>query len=179
MAYHIAEVIVVEGNHDKAIVQKVFPNVDVMTTNGAEVSRERMTELKALSKQRGLILMLDPDYPGERIRRKINNYLGPTKHVFLPKHACIDKNKRKIGIEHAKEKVIKNALMFHVKQTQNRDTIQLKHLYQRQLIGYQNSQSKRRQITQTLNIGMCNGKTLLKKLNMFGIELHVIDEVLR
>ena len=179
MAYHIPEVIVVEGNHDKALIQKIFPKADVVITNGAEVSRETMKGLKALSTQRGLILMLDPDYPGARIRRKINDHVGLTKHVFLPKHTCIDSIKGKVGIEHAPNQMIENALRFHVKHSEHRHSIQAKELYKRQLIGHKNSQSKRKLLTQSLNIGMCNGKTLLKKLNMFGIDLNVIDEVLR
>ncbi len=179
MSNYIKEVIVVEGNHDKAKIQSVFPNVDVMITNGAEVSRETLESLAYLSKERGLILMLDPDYPGERIRRKINEYIGETKHIFLPKHQCIDETRRKVGIEHASKENIYNALMFHVKHERKHTTILKQDLYDRNLIGNHNSKQLRRKLTEAFSIGYCNGKTLHKKLNMFAIELTEVDEVLK
>ena len=58
---------------------------DVVITNGSEISEDTLNELKILNQKRGLILFLDPDYQGERIRRLINDYVGETKHAFLSK----------------------------------------------------------------------------------------------
>ena len=77
------EVIVVEGYHDLSKLRQIYDNVDIVITNGSEISQTTLEELKILNKTRGLILFLDPDYQGERIRRIINDYVGETKHAFL------------------------------------------------------------------------------------------------
>ena len=73
---NIKEVVVVEGYHDLAKLKSIYPDIDVVITNGSEISLSTLNELKSLNKQRGLILFLDPDYQGERIRRLINDYVG-------------------------------------------------------------------------------------------------------
>ena len=104
------EVVVVEGYHDLAKLKEIYSNIDVIITNGSEISPETLEELKKLNESRGLILFLDPDYQGERIRRIINDYVGETKHAFMKKSDCINKNKTKVGIEHADFEKIKQAL---------------------------------------------------------------------
>ena len=86
------KVVVVEGYHDLSRLRDIFPNLDIVVTNGSEISQTTLDELKALNESRGLILFLDPDVPGERIRRIIQEYVGETAHAFIPKHLCISKN---------------------------------------------------------------------------------------
>jgi len=172
------EVIVVEGNHDKARIKSIFPKADVQITNGAEVSVETLVVLKALNHRRGLILMLDPDVPGEKIRRLIADYVGPVKHVFLPKHECTDIVKRKVGIEHASLSVIRDALSKHIRLESPGQTVERSDLLSRGLIGKTDAAIKRRTIAKRLNIGLCNGKAFHRKLNMFGITIEEIDRVM-
>ncbi len=180
MMGQIKEVIVVEGNHDKSKILQVYPDADVLITNGSEISKETLQTFKTLNESRGLILMLDPDVPGEKIRKIINAYAGDTKHVFLPKRECIDSVKAKVGIEHAPNTVIENALKNHVYDS----TLPLKpigkhDLLSRGLIGSENASVKREKVTNAYHLGLCNGKTFLKKLNMFNISLNMIDAVIK
>ena len=62
------EVLVVEGKNDKARILAIFPHLNVITTNGSEISGETLDMIEELSKKYEVILFLDPDYPGERIR---------------------------------------------------------------------------------------------------------------
>ena len=87
-------------------MRSIYPKADIEITNGSTIDEDRLTKLKILNEKRGLILFLDPDFQGERIRKIINDYVGNTKHAFLKKHQCISKNKKKVGIEHATEKDI-------------------------------------------------------------------------
>ncbi len=173
------EVIVVEGNHDKAKILSVFPGADIEITNGKEISETTLEALKTLNQQRGLILMLDPDVPGEAIRKHINDYVGETKHVFLPKHLCVDTVKQKVGIEHASKETIISALKHHVHESDNNIFIPRKALLSRGLIGMPNSAQKRQQVIDAYNLGLCNGKTFHKKINRFNITLNMIDAVIK
>lgn len=171
-------VIVVEGNHDKDRIQAVYPTAEVMITNGSEIAETTLIDLQRLNVTRKLILMLDPDVPGERIRKRINAYVGPTSHVFLPKDVCTDKVKAKIGIEHAPLQIIKTALDHHIIDTNHEMTITRQALLHRGLIGGEGAAIKRQKLCESLGIGLANGKTLLKKLNMFGITPETLDRVI-
>jgi len=177
--YNIKEVVVVEGYHDLATLKAIFKEIDVYITNGSEISDETLKELKILNEKRGLILFLDPDYQGERIRRIINDYVGETKHAFLPKKECISKNKKKVGIEHAKKDVIiKGLTSFYTSSKITSNLVEFKDLYKLKLIGNDSSKALRKYLGEELGIGLNNGKTLLKKINMFNITLSQISEIL-
>ena len=178
MSETFKEVIVVEGNHYKARIHERFSEADVVITNGSEVPRETLDMLKHLNRQRGLILLLDPDGPGEKIRRLITDYVGNTKHVFIERRHCIDEKKKKVGIEHAELDVIETALLRYVMSNKAETFVTKQDLYDRRLIGFKDAKKRREHLCRSLHIGMANGKTLLKKLNMFGIELEILDEVI-
>jgi ribonuclease M5 len=176
------EVVVVEGYHDLAKLRSIYPQIDIVITNGSEISKETLNELKILNSLRGLILFLDPDYQGERIRRMINDYVGDTKHAFLPKEKCISKNKKKVGIEHAKKddimKALKNIMTTNITHN-SKNKIEIKDLYNLKLTGCKNAKSNRKKLTENIGIGLSNGKTLLRKLNMFAITKEEIIQVLK
>ncbi len=176
----IKEVIVVEGYHDLAKLKAIYENIDVYITNGSEVSKKTLEELKVLNETRGLILFLDPDYQGERIRRILTDYIGPCKHAFLMKKNCINKTKTKVGIEHAnKQKIIEGlAAVYTIKKTK-KPKVKMSDLYHLGLVGNDHSKALRLSLGETLGIGLNNGKTLLNKINMFGISLTEIKAALR
>ena len=175
---NIKEVVVVEGYHDLAKLKEIFPNIDAIITNGSEISDDSLNEMKKLNESRGLILFLDPDYQGERIRRIINDYVGETKHAFLKKKDCINKAKNKVGIEHAESKIIKEALEKIYSSVKSSNTIDLNDLYELKLIGTDNSKQLRKKLCEELGIGLSNGKTLYNKLNMFQIDKTRIIEII-
>lgn len=172
------EVIVVEGYHDLSKLRQIYDNVDIIITNGSEISQATLEELKILNKTRGLILFLDPDFQGERIRRIINDFVGETKHAFLEKSKCISKNKKKVGIEHADNEDIRGALNNLLLPKHNEKEITYNDLFQLGLIGSINSKIKREKLSNNTGIGLCNGKTLCYKLNMFGYSLDEVKEMI-
>jgi len=140
---------------------------------------DTLNELKILNKKRGLILLLDPDYQGERIRKRINDFVGETKHAFIAKEKCINKNKTKVGIEHASKEDILDALSNVIEMKENNSNqITLSDLYDLNLIGCANAKKNRKFLTDSMGIGLSNGKTILKKLNMFQINGERVKEIL-
>lgn len=173
------EVVVVEGNHDKSRLKQIFNDIDVVITNGAEISQETLELLKNLNQKRGLILLLDPDYPGERIRRIINDYVGETKHAFIEKKYCIDEQKNKVGIEHAPLNIIKEVLLKNIHSTQDyKDKLTMTDLVSIGLMGQSDSKQKRIKIASHYHFAPCNAKTFLKYLNMFGLSKDELEKVL-
>lgn len=169
----------VEGYHDLAKLISIYPNLDVVITNGSEISKEKLNELKLLNEKRGLILLLDPDYQGERIRRIINNHVGDTKHAFIDKKKCINKSKTKVGIEHAKKADIIDTLNNVLEaKNNNKNPLIMKDLYELKLVGYENAKQNRNIISVNTGIGLSNAKTLLKKLNMFNIKKSELLDIL-
>lgn len=173
------EVFVVEGNHDKAKLKSIYPMCDVVTTNGKEISNKTLDLLKALNESRGLVLILDPDFPGKSIRQRINDYVGPTKHVFLSKHECIDNIKHKVGVEHASNTYLKSMIDEHVLATHStKQLLTMKDMVNLGLAGSYNASEKRVVLSNYFHLGECNAKTMLKRLNMFNITKDAIMRVI-
>ena len=67
----IKEVIIVEGKNDIAAVQRAV-DADCIATGGYSLIGRNLKSIEAAYKRRGIIILTDPDYAGERIRA----YLG-------------------------------------------------------------------------------------------------------
>ena len=169
----------VEGYHDLSKIKSIFPNIDVVITNGSEISETTLIELKKLNATRGLILLLDPDYQGERIRKIINEYVGNTKHIYLKKEDTISKNKKKVGIEHAKTSDIMNAFKDIKTMHPSPGMITMNDIFELGLSGKPHSKALRKKVCDTIGIGLSNTKTLKEKLNMFQISKEEVISILR
>ena len=75
-------VIVVEGKNDANKIKTIFPEADIITTNGSEISRQTLESIAKASNNDTVVLCLDPDGPGEKIRRKILEYTDNVCQVF-------------------------------------------------------------------------------------------------
>jgi len=104
----INEVVVVEGKTDTIKLQKLF-DVQTIETNGSALNQETINLIKLVAKKQGVILFLDPDYPGETIRKKLSNELIEFKQAFIKK-TDMHKNAKKIGIAEATNEAIINAI---------------------------------------------------------------------
>ena len=165
-------VIVVEGKNDKNKIESIFKDAFVLITNGSEINKDTINTIKELSKNNEIILCLDPDGPGERIRRKILEEVPSCKNVYAEKSKAISKNQRKVGIEHmSREDIL--ALFENVYESKYESNITYLDLYD---LGLMNSKIKREKLCQRLNIGYCNAKQLVKRLNMLGIDINIVKE---
>lgn len=171
------DIIVVEGYHDLAKIKSIYPNANCIITNGIEISDDTINMLKKLAKENNIIIFTDPDSPGEKIRKIINDNIPNAKHAFLRNYECKSKNNKKVGIEHANKEAIINALN-NVYESNNNDSINIKDLYELRLIGLDNSKQLRDKISDYLNIGRPNAKTFLKRLNMLNITKEKLSEII-
>lgn len=173
----MSSVIVVEGLHDKIRVESVYPNANVVITNGSEISKDTIEMIQALSKTNEIIIFTDPDFPGEKIRNEIASAVPTALHAFLRKKDSISKNGKKVGIEHASKECIEESLNTLYSNQQEIDTITLQDIYELGLMGMPNSGSLRERIAEQINIGKPNAKTFLKRVNMLQIKKEVLKEL--
>lgn len=156
----IKEVVVVEGKTDSDKLKKLF-NVTTYETNGLSLSDKKLKEIKTIAQNRGIILFLDPDGPGEKIRKTIMSIVPEAYNCFISKND-IKKNSKKIGIAEAEDKAIINAFNKITKFSKNNQSLQWNEYLSLEL----DTKNKRLKLCAKLNISYCNHKQLFKRLNM-------------
>ncbi len=162
--------IVVEGRDDTVAIKRAV-DADTIETNGSAVNEKVIARIALAQKRRGVIILTDPDYPGERIRRIVSTKVPGCKHAFLPKHEAISKKGDDLGIENASPEAIREALK-HVKKEFIEEPVEVvtwQDLHAAGLIAGERSKERREKLGHLLNIGYANGKQLHKRLHMFQI----------
>lgn len=161
-------IIVVEGKNDCNKIKSVFPMANVLITNGSAVDLQLIEMLKSLSLHHEIILCLDPDYAGERIRTKISKAIPSAKHVYAHVNEAISRNGKKVGIEHMSNRNIMN-MFSNIKTPAKNDKFVMQDLFDMGLAGGSDSRELRVIIGKKLNIGYSNAKQFLYRLNMVDI----------
>ena len=170
----IQEVIVVEGKHDSDTLKKYFA-CDTIETGGLALNEETIAFIQAIQKKRGIIILTDPDSPGNRIREWINQKVSGCKNAFVEKkYARTDK---KVGVEHASKEALEEALEnVVVFQEEPSKQINQSILYELGLVGQDKSAQLRYQIGDFFHIGNCNAKTFCYRMNCLGITKEELEE---
>lgn len=164
-----SQIIVVEGIHDVARVKEAYPDVSCVITNGSEISEETIKLIKELSLKNEIVIFTDPDYPGERIRKRISEAVPNATQAFLKKSLCISKNHKKVGIEHASVEDIKDSLNKLIRPNKQVTRLKTIDLVELGLTGTPNAEKKRDSISMRLNIGCPNTKSFILRIQMLGI----------
>jgi len=175
---NIKEVIVVEGKSDTVAVKRAT-GADTIETNGSAIDELTLIRIQRAVETRGVIVFTDPDYPGRRIRAIIEERIPNVKHAFLEKRKAIAKNGQSLGIEHAQDEHIREAIRS-VYTTEDRPVvaIPLADLMTAKLIGHPDARKRRERLSELLRIGQVNGKGLKKRLEMFRIGHDELKEVI-
>lgn len=178
----IQEVIVVEGKDDTANLKR-FYEVDTYETRGSAIDEDDLERIERLHDLRGVIVFTDPDYNGERIRKIIMQAIPTVKHAFLQRDEAVPKSKtkgRSLGVEHASfedlEKALSSVRGYY--DDNNNFDITKSDLMRLGLLMGGDSRKRREYLGEHLRIGYCNGKQLLKRLELFGISLAEVEEVM-
>lgn len=176
---NIKEIIVVEGKSDTVAVKRAT-NADTIETNGSAIDELTIERIQHAQETRGVIVFTDPDYPGRRIRAIIEERVAGVKHAFLEKKKTIAKNGKGLGIEHAQDEDIRQAIRsVYTVDDSSVSTIPLAHLIETRLIGHPDARKRRERLSELLCIGQVNGKGLKKRLEMFRIDQARLHEVLK
>jgi len=173
-------VVVVEGRNDASRLKQIYPEILIITTNGSALNEDSVQLLKELDETHDIILFLDPDHAGERIRRLLSKQLKHIYHAFIDRDVAYSKNMKKIGIEHASADDIKKAL-GDIQEVHKESTSDVTYsfLHEMKLTGNKDSKSLRDIVSMRLRLGHVNGKTLYQRLRMFGVSQKEVIEVIR
>lgn len=174
-AMKIKEVIVVEGKNDSKKLKSFF-DVETIETGGSHLSQETLTLIQKVNEERGVILLLDPDHPGEYLRKRINEAIPNLKNAFVFKKEA--RTSKKVGIEHASFDVLEDALKHLVSYEKEGNSLTMNDLFELGLSGSSQSNVKREAISYHYHIGKCNSKTFLKRLNMLDVTKKELQELL-
>lgn len=80
----IKQVIVVEGKSDIARVSMAV-DADMIATEGFTLRPEVIERIRLAYEKRGIIILTDPDGPGERIRKRLIKLFPKALNAFVPK----------------------------------------------------------------------------------------------
>ena len=178
----IPEVIVVEGKDDTANLKRYY-EVDTYETRGSVINQDDLERIATLQELRGVIVFTDPDYNGERIRKIIMQEIPQVKHAFLNRGEAVPKSKtkgRSLGVEHASYEDLEKALSGLVGSYEDEHFFDItkSDLMRLGLLMGSDSRKRREYLGEELRIGYCNGKQLLKRLELFGVCLSQVEEAL-
>ncbi|MBS4762292.1 ribonuclease M5 [Carnobacteriaceae bacterium zg-ZUI252] len=164
------EIIVVEGRDDTRRLKEVLGVVDTIETRGSAINQETLELIKKAHEFRGVIVLCDPDFPGEKIRKTITQYIPTVKHAFLTVAEATPKHKGSLGVEHASDAAILRALndVKSVQDYESQTPITKSFLMRIGLVGLNQSAKRREALAKKMGIGHVNGKQLEKRLNAFG-----------
>ena len=171
----IKEVIVVEGVNDTKRLKSFF-DCETIETHGLGLSRETIEYIKLINEKRGVILFLDPDTPGEKIRNRLNKEIPNLKNAFVLKQDA--RTSKKVGIEHADKEVLQEALNNLITYSESKQSLSLEEFNDLGLSGLNESSKQRDIISKHYHIGKCNSKTMFKRLNMIGITYKEVKQLL-
>ena len=157
--------------------------MDTYETRGSAIDEDDLERIERLHDLRGVIVFTDPDYNGERIRKIIMQAIPTVKHAFLQRDEAAPKSKtkgRSLGVEHASfedlEKALSSVRGYY--DDDNQFDITKSDLMRLGLLMGCESRKRREYLGEHLRIGYCNGKQLLKRLELFGINLAEVEEVM-
>ena len=176
----IKEVIVVEGKKDLTVLRRAV-DAEIITTSGLGLGAEKIKEIAAAQERCGVIVLTDPDYPGKKIRQKLDERIKGLKHAHLARREAYNPQLKKYGVEYATPEAVARAL--RKAQAQERDktgTLTLVDLQNWGLVGSHGSRERRLCLGEELGLGQLNGKQFLRRLNAAGYSAgeveHLLDE---
>lgn len=164
----IKEAIIVEGRDDTAAVTRAVDAVTI-ETHGFGMPDSIWPVIEKAYQNQGIIIFTDPDYAGEKIRRKVSQRFPRCKQAFLPKGKALKKGN--IGVENAKvEDIVKALEKARCSSAEEaEDPFTMEDLDACGLIGTADAKARREKLGNLLSIGYGNNKTFLKKLNQLGV----------
>lgn len=173
----IKEIIVVEGKADISAVKRAV-DAEVIATSGLGINDDIIKIIKKASKNRGIIILTDPDYPGKKIRNILAAEIENCKHAFIPRDKA-NKNGN-IGVENASPQEIREAIKnAKAELSDAKEEFTKRDMIFYDLVGNDNASKRRGLVGDKIGIGYCSAKQFLKRLNSFGISREQLEEAIR
>lgn len=163
----IREVIVVEGRDDITAVKQAV-DAEVIAVGGFGINARVIERIKEAQKRKGVIVLTDPDFAGEKIRSIISKRVKGIKHAYIAQEDGIKGDD--IGVENASPEVIIEALnRAKVSEEIIEEIYNSEDMFYFKLTGDINSKKRRMMLGKELGIGYGNANQMLIRLNKYSI----------
>lgn len=173
----IKEVIVVEGRDDITAVKQAI-DAEVIATGGFGINKKVIDRIKEAQKRKGVIVLTDPDFAGEKIRSIIAKRVPGIKHAYIAQEDGIKGDD--IGVENAKPEIIIEALK-RAKMTEEeyREIYTSEDMFFFKLTGNEDSKKRRIILGKELGIGYGNSNQMLTRLNKYSIDIEEFKKAIK
>jgi ribonuclease M5 len=163
----IKEIIVVEGRDDITAVKRAV-QAEVIAVGGFGINKRVIDRIIEAQKRQGVIVLTDPDFAGEKIRRIISKRVSGIKHAYITK--AEGSKDGDIGVENASNESIIRALnnakcVLADKKTE----FTMMDMMENLLTGDDTSKMRREVLGKLLGIGYGNSAQFVTRLNNYGI----------
>ena len=162
-------VLVVEGKEDASYLSNYIES-EIVVVNGYEMSDRTINYLKGKT----IIALLDPDDAGKQIRKILNYKLENVINVEIDINKCIRGTKNGVA-ECSIDEIMVKLQPYSVKNLAKLKRIQESDLFNLGLVN--GDICLRKYVCEKLNLGKCNGKVLLKRLNANNVSMKELTKV--
>ncbi|GAA0125553.1 ribonuclease M5 [Clostridium senegalense] len=163
----IKEVIVVEGRDDVTAVKRAV-EAEVISVSGFGINANSINKIKEAQKRQGVIVLTDPDFAGEKIRKIISKRVSGIKHAYISQKDGTKGDD--IGVENASPETIIRALKNAKCEMKDvRKEFNIQDMYFFKLTGDSRSKERRDCLGNILGIGYGNATQFVTRLNNYGI----------
>ncbi len=188
----IKEAVIVEGKYDKERLKGLI-DAPIITTSGFRIfkDKEKQKLIRALSKERGILIMTDSDSAGGVIRNFLKGIIfeGNIKHCYIP---CVEgKEKRKekpskenlLGVEGLSIIMLKDALLscgveIEGEESEKKEPISKNDLYEMGLYGRDNSAILRKSLLESMSLPTyLSSNAMLELINTLYTKEEVLDKL--
>ena len=170
MKMYLDGVLVVEGKEDASYLSNYISS-EIVVVNGYELDPKTIAYLKV----KKVIALLDPDEAGKAIRKKLNNLVCDVVNVEIDINRCIRGKKNGVA-ECEIDELIGKLQAFSVKNPENTPNISISDLYN---LGITENNELRAHVAEKLNLGKCNNKQLLKRMNLNQVQLEELKRIVK
>ncbi len=173
----IKEVIVVEGRDDITAVKKAV-EAEVIAVGGFGINKRVIDRIQEAQKRKGVIVLTDPDFAGEKIRKIIAKRVPGIKHAYISRAEGTKEGD--IGVENAIPEAIIKALQEAKATTgEKREEFNINDLMFFKLSADPRAKVRRELLGKELRIGYGNANQLLSRLNNYGIDKDEFVEAIK
>lgn len=162
-------VLVVEGKEDASYLSNYIES-EIVVVNGYEMSDHTINYLKGKT----IIALLDPDDAGKQIRKTLNDKLENVINVEIDINKCIRGTKNGVA-ECSIDEIMAKLQPYSVKNPAKLKRILESDIFKLGLVN--GDVDLRKYVCEKLNLGKCNGKVLLKRLNANNVSMEELTKV--
>ena len=171
MKLYLDGVLVVEGKEDASYLSNYIES-EIVVINGYEMSDSTINYIKG----KRTIVLVDPDEAGKRIRESLNEKLVNVINVEIDISKCIRGVKNGVA-ECSIDEIMTKLQPFSIKNPAKLQRIQESDLYNLGLVD--GDSAARNYVCDKLNLGKCNGKIFLKRLNSNDISIEELTNIVK